>query len=170
MTAFVWYVPAQVARPVGQVAGSVLSRAVLPTAVGLTQRGARLRTVVLHHLDHQTKRVASAAVGFVLSRVDLVDVVQQHVDLNRLLASIDLNAVLSRIDLVAVAENVVEGVDLGGLIRQSTGAVTSEAVRGVRVQGIEADQAITRAVDHLLHRRRAGNPEVPVQPSAGEDG
>ncbi|MFL6237932.1 MAG: hypothetical protein ACJ735_00370 [Actinomycetes bacterium] len=144
MTDSTWYSPAQVGR---------VTRSVQQT------------------LDRRSKQAATAAVEFVLSRVDLVDVIQRHLDLNRLLATVDLNAVLKRVDLATVAQNVVQEVDLPTIIRQSTGTVTSEAVRGVRVQGIETDQAITRAVDHLLHRQRrrglAADPEAKVDRDGG---
>jgi hypothetical protein len=47
----------------------------------------------------------------------------------------------------------VEGVDLPEIIRDSTGSMVSETVHDVRVQGIEADRAVSRLVDRLLRRR-----------------
>ena len=40
-------------------------------------------------------------------------------------------------------------VDLAELIRQSTGSVASDTVRGVRMQGISGDEAVGRAVGRL---------------------
>ncbi|HEU5044534.1 MAG TPA: hypothetical protein VFT75_10425 [Nocardioidaceae bacterium] len=100
----------------------------------------------------------------VLDRIDLTDVVLQRVDLDAL-----VRAVLARIDMVGLAEQVIDGVDLPEIIRESTGSMASESVRGARMQGIAADQAVGRAMDRLLLRRgvRRGIPpagQVPVQP------
>jgi hypothetical protein len=157
------YVPAQAVRPVGLVADTLLTRGVAPVVAGLAQRGDRARVAVQQELDRQSRRVINGVLSYVVSRVDLVEVVQQ-VDFARLVASLDVKAVLEQVDLVAIAQDVIDGVDLPGIIRVSSASVGSDAVRGVRVHGIEADRAITRAVDHLLHRQRT---EV-VLPAARE--
>ena len=74
----------------------------------------------------------------VLKRVDLVRVV---------------DAVLDQMDLIALANEIIDGVDLPEIIRDSTGSMASETVKGVRMQGIGADQAVDRAIDRLLLRR-----------------
>jgi hypothetical protein len=56
-------------------------------------------------------------------------------------------------DLIALANEIIEGVDLPEIIRDSTGSMASETVKGVRMQGIGADQAVDRAIDRLLLRR-----------------
>ena len=63
---------------------------------------------------------------------------------------VDLDAIVDRLDLVALANRVIEGIDLAEIIRESTGSVTGEMVRGVRMQGIEADR-----------RSRPGRPAAP---------
>jgi hypothetical protein len=154
MRALVFSVPAQVTRPVGLIAGPLLSRAV-PAVAGVAHRGDRVRIAVQEELDRQARRAINGVLIYVVSRVDLVEVVQHvDVDIPRLVDSLDVKSVLEEVDLVAVAQDVIDGVDLPGIIRASSASVGSEAVRGVRVQGIEADRAITRAVDHLLHRHR----------------
>jgi hypothetical protein len=80
--------------------------------------------------------------AIVLSRVDLVKVV---------------DAVLDQMDLIALANEIIEGVDLPEIIRDSTGSMASETVKGVRLQGIGADQAVDRAIDRLLLRRARTN-------------
>lgn len=88
----------------------------------------------------------------VLDRLDLTSVVLQRVDLDAL-----IQAILDRIDLVALAVDVIDGVDLPEIIRESTGSMASDTVRGVRMQGIVADEAVGRAVDRLLLRRGHGS-------------
>ena len=109
-------------------------------------------------LDAAARRLDIEAV---LDRLDLTAVVLQRVDLGVL-----VQAVLDRIDLVALAAEVIEGVDLPEIIRESTG---DHGVRhrpeGFRMQGIAADEAVGRAVDRLLLRRRDRSTDTPVPPS-----
>jgi len=104
--------------------------------------------------------VARADLEAVLGRVD-VDGVVARVDLERIIDRIDvdavvgradLDAVVAKLDLIALAEYVVEGIDLPGIIRSSTGSMASEGVREVRRQGIGADERVAHVVDRLLHR------------------
>ena len=90
-------------------------------------------------------------VDVVLDRMDLTSVVLTRVDLHAL-----VDAVLAQMDLIGLAEQVIDGVDLPEIIRESTGSMASETVRGARMQGIEADQAVGRAMDRLLLRHRSG--------------
>lgn len=93
----------------------------------------------------------------VLGRIDLTSLVLERVDLDAL-----LEAILDRLDLVALAEEVIDGVDLPEIIRESTGSMASDTVRGVRMQGIVADEAVGRAVDRLLLRRGRRSPEAAI--------
>jgi hypothetical protein len=97
-------------------------------------------------------------VATALDQMDLTDIVVERVDLRRVIISaleeLDLTQlVLERVDLVRVADVIVDGVDLSEIIRDSTGSMVSETVHDVRVQGIEADRAVSRLVDRLLRRR-----------------
>jgi hypothetical protein len=65
-----------------------------------------------------------------------------------------MDAVLKRIDLAGLAEGVIAEVDLAEIIRQSTGSVASDTVRGVRMQSISGDEAVGRAVGRLRVRLR----------------
>ena len=134
-----------------QAAGSLVNRGVLPAAVALARRGDQVRAAVVQEADRLATRVLNETVSYVVARVDLTELVQN-------------------IDLVAVAQQMIDGVDLPAIIRQSSASVTSEAVRGVRVQGIEADQAVTRAIDHVFHRRRQQAPALPAVPAQAERG
>ena len=63
-----------------------------------------------------------------------------------------MDTALAQVDLVGLANEVIDGVDLPEIIRESTGSMASETVKGVRMQGIEADQVVGRAMDRLLLR------------------
>jgi hypothetical protein len=114
-------------------------------------------------LDLAVSRVDLAAI---VDRIDIdgivatvdVEAVVDRVDIDAVAATIDMQAIIDRIDLVGLAQYVIDEIDLPEIIRESTGSVASEAVRGVRMQSIEADQAIQRRIDRLLRRRRASLP------------
>ena len=127
-------------------------------------------------------------VDAVLARLDLTRIVRDQVDLDSLVSTVDLDAaagrldleaVIERIDLVGLAKDVIAELDLPEIIRESTGSVASDTVRGVRMQGITGDQAVGRAVDRLRlgrGRRESGTggpdssppgPIVPSQPTPG---
>jgi hypothetical protein len=108
--------------------------------------------LVLERMDVD-KVVATA-----LDRVDLTSVAMEEIDLGRLvteaLQQVDLTEiVMEQVDLIGAAEYVVAGIDLPEIIRASTGSVASEAVRGLRMQGVDADLAVARIVDRVLFRR-----------------
>jgi hypothetical protein len=86
-----------------------------------------------------------------VNRVDL-DAVVDRVDLDRAVDRVDVDRVIARTDVAGLARYVVEEIDLPGLLRVSTGSVTAEMVRGVRDEGVDADRAVERVVDRLLHR------------------
>ena len=119
----------------------------------------------------------AAVVSTALDQVDLNQLVLDRVDLGRVidaaLQQVDLTqVVMEQVDLVAVAEYVVAEIDLPEIIRASTGSVASETVRGLRMQGVGADQAVTRVVDRVLFRRaerRSTADAVPRQAPRAED-
>jgi hypothetical protein len=73
---------------------------------------------------------------------------------DELLRRVDLDAVIERLDLAKLAEEVIASVDLPEIIRESTSAVQSEAVREVRMRSISGDEAVGRAMERLRPRRR----------------
>lgn len=86
--------------------------------------------------------------------VDAVDLDRQvaRVDLDRIAGRIDLNRQVARVDLIALANEIIEGVDLPHIIRESTGSLSSEAVQGMRSQGMHADDAVAGFIGRLLGR------------------
>lgn len=152
-------VASRVAGGVGVVAstagtvGRPVARLIPGDVVGhLARRGRAEQQTAATRLTSLLDAVVPAAVGMVLDRVDLNSVVRQ------------------RVDLVGIADDVIDGIDLPEIIRKSTEAVASETVRDVRMQSIDADEAVSRLVGRLVPRRRraapgvlAGGPE-PVTP------
>jgi hypothetical protein len=96
----------------------------------------------------------------VVARVDL-DAAVDRVDIARILERVDVDAVvdradidrvIARTDIAGLARYVVAVIDLPGLLRASSDSVTSDMVRSMRNQGADADRAVERVVDRLLHR------------------
>ncbi len=144
---------------VDQVAAQALDRVEMDVLVSRVVSTIDLNAVVstvLARLD------LAAVVDSALRQLDLTHLVVDEVDLGSLVP-----AALEQIDLIAVAEYVVDGIDLPAIIRDSTGSVASETVRVMRLQGVEGDAAIARAVDRMLHRRRRRQLNaIPEQPAA----
>jgi hypothetical protein len=109
-----------------------------------------------------------------LDRIDLTSLVVKRVDLSRVvndaLDQLDLTQlVMDRVDLARVAEYVIDEIDLAGIIRESSGSIATETVRGIRRQSLDADEAVNRVVDRLLLRRRARRTQSPLpQPPPAE--
>lgn len=119
----------------------------------LARLGGQERATARRDLDRLATALAPVIVDEVLTRIDLDAIAQQ----------IDIDAIIARIDMVALAEEVIEGIDLPEIIRESSGTVASEVVRGVRMQSIDADEAVARVVDRLFRRRRRAT-DAPGEP------
>jgi hypothetical protein len=113
-------------------------------------------------------------VDAVVRRLDLNEIVRQRVDLDGLVATVDLDAaaarldisaVIDRVDVVGLATDVIAEIDLPEIIRESTGSMASDTLRGVRMQGISGDDAIGRVIDRLRMRRAR-----PVSMTTDNDG
>jgi hypothetical protein len=108
-------------------------------------------------LDEIVDRVDVDAIA---RRIDL-DAIVQHIDLDAIVARIDLDAVvagvdidaiLTRVDLAGLTEQVIDEVDLGEIIRESSSTMASETVDALRVQGMRVDGLVSRIVDRILQR------------------
>ncbi|RYU12928.1 hypothetical protein [Nocardioides iriomotensis] len=169
-------------------AGDLLDR-LLPTVVVEVLRRLDLTRIVIDNVDLDRVVAAvdlDSAVGRVdieqiLDRVDVeavaarvdVDAVAARLDMDGVLDRMDLTelalrrldwdvlvaAVLDHVDLEAIALEVIESVDLPDIIRESSGALTSDTVRSARIRGAAADQALGRMRDRLRSRHNgAGVP------------
>ncbi|HEX5908284.1 MAG TPA: hypothetical protein VFY56_14795 [Propionibacteriaceae bacterium] len=109
--------------------------------------------------------VAQVDVDAIARRIEL-DAIVARLDIDALVDRLDVDAIVRRLDLVSLAEEVVNGIDLPEIIRESTGSMASEVVRDVRMQSIDADVAIARIVDRLIRRRRARRTEILGKPDS----
>ena len=88
----------------------------------------------------------------IVERIDL-DAVASRIDLVAIVARVDIAAVVARLDLPGLTEQVIEEVDLGEIIRESSSTMASETVDALRVQGMRADGLVSRVVDRILLRQ-----------------
>jgi hypothetical protein len=152
------------ARLTGSVAGAVASTppvrgslALLESQVRpLAERGAAQR-----HDDEETLKSflggIEPLIGAVLNLVvDLlpIEAILARVDVDAIVQRVDLNALMARVDLAGIITNVLENVDLGDLIADSTTNIATSARDSARVQAIRVDGGLAAVVDRVLRRRR----------------
>jgi hypothetical protein len=170
------------ARTVGAPVGTRIGRA----AGRIADRGRAERRRAEADLVRLLDALVPEVVRAVVTRIDLTALVRQQVDVNQVAAEIDVDAiarrvdvdaVIARVDLIGITEDIIDRIDLPEIIRESAGSMTTEAVHDVRMTGIGADEAVSRAVDRLLRRRGARRTLGPVpraddltQPAAHDRG
>ena len=131
----------RVTRP---IAGVVLRPPLTPGSLQpgtwlftLAQRGKAFREAVMPQVDALMSQVIEGVI-----------------------ARVDIEGIIDSLDLATIARQVVDDIDLPDLIRDSTGALASETVLGLRMQGIEADERVNRVVDKVLLRRNGRKTQV----------
>ena len=87
----------------------------------------------------------------IVDRIDL-DAIVARIDLDVIIARVDIDAILARVDLPGLTEQVIDEVDLGEIIRESSSTMASETVDALRVQGMHVDGLVSRIVDRILQR------------------
>lgn len=90
-------------------------------------------------------------VNRVADRVD-VDRVVLRVDVDAIADRVDIDAVIARVDLVVLTRDVLQAIDLGRIVRDTSGGMAEGTVAALRVRSIRADQVVNRFADRLLHR------------------
>jgi hypothetical protein len=101
--------------------------------------------------------VARVDLDRIASRIDVAPIVAR-VDPDAVVARVDVDALLDRLDLVGIARGVIAALDLPEILRESTGAASSQAARAVRTEGMHADESVSRFIDRVLHRAHAPGP------------
>jgi hypothetical protein len=112
-----------------------------------------ITNAILDQVDLTQLAIDRIDIDRIVETIDL-DQIIDRIDIDAIVARVDVNAIIDRVDLVAIADDVIGQIDLPELIRESTGAVTSETVRSVRMQSAEADLLVSRTVDRVLMRRK----------------
>jgi hypothetical protein len=112
---------------------------------------AAITAAVLEEVDLDAV-VAGVDLDAIVDRLDL-DRIAGRIDVDAIAARIDVDAVVARVDLAELTEQVMDEVDLGELIRESSGTMATETVDALRVQGMRADRLLSRVVDRILQRK-----------------
>ncbi|WP_328362385.1 hypothetical protein OG976_12155 [Mycobacterium sp. NBC_00419] len=101
-----------------------------------------------------TVAAATKITELVLDQIDLTALVRERVDIDAIVADVDIDAIIARIDLIGLADQIIDGVDLPTIIRESTGTVTAEVMTDVRTQTARADDVVSGFVDRMLGRNQ----------------
>ena len=104
--------------------------------------------------------IADADLDRVVSRID-VDAILRRVDPDDIVARVDVEAVLDRLDFTTIARRVIESIDLAAIMREASGAASSQVARTVRTEGMQADESVARFFDRVLRRPRHGGAVAP---------
>lgn len=168
-------------RPGTEAAATAFVRELVPEVIDAVLDQLDLTWLVTERLDLDDlvtrvdldRAVARVDIERVVSRVDLdeiagridVDAVVSRVDVDAIAQRVDVQSIVEHLDLAGLAKMVIEEIDLPEIIRQSTGSVASETVRGVRMQGIQADESVSKVVDRMLFRGRARDADAPGEPA-----
>ena len=120
----------------------------------LARRGEEAITRSTEPLKTLVSAVAIDVVRLVLDELDLTAVVRDAVDIDAIVSDVDIDAIVGRLDLIGLANEVIDGVDLPAIIRESTDTVTAEVITDVRTQSERADDMVSGLVDRMLGRDR----------------
>ena len=137
------------ARPEHEAAATAFVADLLPRIVDGIVEQLDLTTLVAERIDLDS----------VVDRIDL-DAIVDRIDVDEIVRRVDLDVAVGRVDLLGITDRLIGEVDLPELIRESTGAVTSETVRSVRLLSAEVDRRIAYVVDRVLLRRRERTTEA----------
>jgi hypothetical protein len=152
------------ARLTGAVAGAVASTPPVRGSLSLlesqlqplAERGAEQR-----HEDEERFRsfltglepLISAVLDVVVELLP-IEAILARVDVDALIGRVDINALVQRVDLAGIVTTVLESIELGDLIADSTTNIATNARDSARVQAIRVDGRLASVVDRILRRRR----------------
>jgi hypothetical protein len=139
----------RVPRAGGEVAGRAVNAVVSVIDLNAVLDRVDVQAIV-DRVDVQSV-VDRVDVDQVIERVD-VDRVVESLDPNRLVSRIDIDAVVDRIDVAEVTADALDAIDIGGVIRESSSTIGTDAIEGARYQAMAADDLLARTVDRLLGR------------------
>ncbi len=146
------------ARPEHEAAAAAFVADLMPRLVDGIVEQLDLTTLVAERID----------LDAIVDRIDL-DAIVDRIDVDEIVRRVDLDVAVGRVDLLGITDRLLGELDLAELIRESTGAVTSETVRNVRLLSAEADRRLAYIVDRVLMRRRERAADPPEEHPEGPD-
>jgi hypothetical protein len=102
----------------------------------------------------------------ILDRVD-VDGIVRRVDIDALMQRVDVDAIVQRVDVPSLVTGVLENIELGDIIADSTTNIAGSARDTARVQAIRVDGGLAGVGDRILRRRRPRDLVVGGYPVVG---
>ncbi len=97
--------------------------------------------------QHRNQAQASALIPVIVQQV--TENVIAQLDFVRIVEQIPIDDIAGAIDV----EAIVQRIDLGGVIRESTMGLTTEAVDAVRSEAITIDGWVSRVIDKVMQRK-----------------
>ena len=159
------------ARVGGAVAGAVLDTPPIRASLVRLETpvaAVAARGVVLRQDDEEQLKAFLVSIEPLVSTVlqfvvDLlpIEAILDRVDIDAIVRRVDVDALVQRIDLPRIVTEVLEKVELGDLIADSTTNIATDARDAVRVQAIRADSGVAGVVDRILRRRKPRDLVVP---------
>lgn len=98
------------------------------------------------------RAVAETDLDAVLDEID-VDAIVRRLDVDAVVQRVDLDAVVTRLRVPELVERVLDDIDLGRIVRESSAGMAAETVEAVRVRSAGADRAVNGFVDRVVLRR-----------------
>jgi hypothetical protein len=111
--------------------------------------------------------IAEVDLDRITERID-VDAIVSRVDIDAIVSRVDIATIVSRVDLPGLTEQVMDEVDVGELIRESSGTMAAETVDALRDQGMRADHLVNRIVDRVLGRKDERHTDLAGAEPAGD--
>lgn len=111
--------------------------------------------------------VGALDIDALLEQVDLNELMA-HIDVDAIVQRVDMPAILARVDMVGIVSEVLDEIDIGAIVRESTGSITGDAVDGARVTAMRIDTFVAKVTDRVLLRGahdRSGLP-TPIEDEA----
>ncbi len=96
----------------------------------------------------------------IIDRVDVEKIIDR-VDINAIVGRVDMQGIMGEIDIAPMAQDIIATVDIGAIVRQSTGSITGDVVDGGRLTAMRIDGFIDRVADRILFRHKPRNVAVP---------
>jgi hypothetical protein len=76
----------------------------------------------------------------------------EDVDVDAVLARVDIDAVVARIDVAVLAQRLLDEVDVGQIVRDSSSTLAAETADAVRAESVRADRALGHLVGRVFRR------------------
>jgi hypothetical protein len=122
-----------------------------------------IESTVSNGVNAALDRVVPLAVSAIIDRIDLTQIVLDHVDIDAIVAKANMDEIIDRVPMVDIADYIIAEIDLPKIIRESTGGVATDAVNAARLQALSVDNLVNKIADSLLLRRKGRKVESPLK-------